>query len=322
MQFDDAPLPAALPVSVIIVTWNCEATLAACLSALEASRPASPARVICVDNGSADASTTIARAHGAEVVDLGTNAGFPRAVNAALPMCRSDYVLLLNPDVYLEPDTIATCLAVLERDATIGLAGANLRQADGRADLAAARRFRTLGLLAVETVGLTRLSRGWDRQYIPAWDRTTSRDVPCINGAFALLKTDLFREIGGLDESVFLYLEDQQLCRDVAARALRVRFVADAVAVHAGAAATRAARPDQQATAYLHRMDASIEIIRRIQGRTHARIAVILWTVRAVVGLTGAVIVRDAVLTRRYKAALSWLVGQLRRRRPPPPVPE
>jgi hypothetical protein len=303
------------------VTWNAEPTLAGCLAAIAASRPGSPDQVICVDNHSVDESVAVARSLGVQVLELASNVGFPKAVNAAIPHCRSEYVLLLNPDVVVEPDTIERSIEALRANDGIGLIGANLRQPDGRADLAAARRFRTLGLLFVETFGLTRLSRRLDRQYLPEWDRTTSRDVPCINGAFALLRTELLRQLGGLDETAFLYLEDQELCRRVWAHGLRVRFVAEARAVHAVSAATRAARPDQQAVAYLHRIDASVEIIRRVQGEAQARVALALWAIRVLLGLAGSILRRELVLAQRYRTALQWLAQQVRRRQPPPPVP-
>ena len=318
------PVPkvaATLPVTVVVVTWNCEATLAGCLAAVSRSSPAAPARVICVDNGSTDASRSIAAACGAEVVTMGVNAGFPRAVNAVLDECTSEFVLLLNPDVEVAPDAIATCVRALERQPRVGLVGANLRQPDGRPDLAAARRFRTLGLLAIESLGLSQLSRRLDPQYFPRWDRTDSRPVPCINGAFALIRTDLFRAIGGLDETAFLYLEDQELCRQVAARGLEVWFAADALAVHRVSAATRAARPDQQAAAYLHRIDASVEIVRRIQGAPYAFAAVAIWMGRCVIAYVAAVVTSDRTGRQRYASALRWLAAQVTGRRPPPPVP-
>ena len=313
--------PGRLPVSVIIVTWNCEGTLDGCLDALKGSLPGPPAQVICVDNGSRDSSAASARASGAEVVEHGTNLGFPAAVNSVVDLCAAEYLLLLNPDVVVAPDTISRCLDVLSGRPDIGLVGANLRQPDGTPDRAAARRFRTVGLLALETLGLPFIWRGLDLQYLPAWDRTSSRSVPCINGAFALIRADLLRSIGGLDETAFLYLEDQELCRQVAARGLGVHFAADALAIHDVSAATRASRPDQRAAAYVHRIDANVEIIRRIQGSAHARVAIILWASRAFIGYLISRARSDTDRRLRYSGALRWLARQLSGRRPPPPVP-
>ena len=75
-------------------------------------------------------------------------------------------------------------------------------------------------------------------------DRGQDRDVDAVNGAFMLLRTDLLRSLGGLDESVFMYLEDADLCRRVRDARLRVRFVAGAPAVHGGGTSTARGDPD------------------------------------------------------------------------------
>jgi GT2 family glycosyltransferase len=304
-------------VSVITVLWNAEPTLARCLAALGQSTV--DLDVTCVDNASHDGGPAVARASGARVIEMGRNAGFPAAVNAALPTCTADHVLLVNPDVEVEPDTIERCLEAL-RDHTVGLVGANLVRPDGTPDLPAARRFRRLSLLAIETLGLPRVHRRFDLQYLSCSERRQDRDVDAINGAFMLLRREVLVGLGGLDDSVFMFLEDQELCRRVRDLGLRVRFVASARAIHVAGAATGAARPDQKAVIYLHRMDASIELIRRLQGAQARRVAIGLWTLRCLLGS----VVRGTRSRRerdRYRGGLRWLRQQWGDRTPPPPVP-
>jgi len=327
-------VPAAVPVAgietdrelatplitVILVLWNCEQELAGCLRSLVGGADGITLQVICVDNASEDASVEIARNHGTRVLEMGHNAGFPRAVNAGLVEARGRYVLLLNPDVELGPGSVRRCLDELQDDHSLGLAGANLRRTDGSPDWAAARRFRSLPAIAAETFGLTRLSRRLDFQYLPRWPRTTSRDVDCINGAFMLLETALLRSLGGLDETVFMYLEDQELCRQVRDRSLRTRFVADAVAVHVGGASTQRSSAPRRTIAYLHRLDADIELVARLHGPTARLGAVALFTLRAAFGLGVGVASADADLRRKYVMSLRWLARQVPSRRPPPAI--
>jgi N-acetylglucosaminyl-diphospho-decaprenol L-rhamnosyltransferase len=278
------------------------------------------AEVICVDNASEDRSADIARDHGAHLLQMGTNVGFPAAVNAGLALATAPFVLLLNPDVELGPATIGRCLAALQRDPGVGMVGCNLRRVDGSPDWAAARRFRSLSAVALETFGLTRLTKRLDVQYFPGWSRSDSRDVDCINGAFMLLSTDLLRGLGGLDESVFMYLEDQELCRRVWGAGRRVRFVADAVATHVGGASTERASPGRRTVAYLHRTDADIEIIHRRSGPAARGAAIALFGVRAVLGLLVGVATANGELRSKYAATLWWLSHQVRARTPPPPI--
>lgn len=298
-------------VDAIIVTWNSAPDLPACLASLP---PA--VRPLIVDNGSADASVELARAARAVVLEIGTNLGFPRAVNLALEEVRAPFTLLLNPDVVLDPGCIERCLAVLEADPTIGIVGANTRQPDGRAEPPAARRDRRLLHILVETFGLQLLDRRLDRQMVH--DRSQDRDVDAVNGAFMLARSDLLRDVGGLDEHVFMYFEDQDLCRRVRDRGLRVRFVADAGAVHGSGTSTARGDAAARTRAYLHRIDADLELLRRY-GRPHEPpFAALAYALRCCIGLVVSIGRPDR--RHRYAAALPYALRQLRRRVPPPPV--
>lgn len=276
--------------------------------------------MLCYDNASQDGSADIAARAGSEVIRSSTNDGFPRAVNSLLPRVESRLVLLLNPDVTLNRDALTKSMRELD-DPNVGLVGANLRRPDGRPDPPAARRFRTVGTILLESLGFTRLWRRLDVQYYPRWDRSESRDVACINGAYMLLRTADLRDLGGLDESVFLYLEDQVLCDQIARGGRRVRFAADAIAHHVGGGPTEASSPERRAAAYLHRLDASLEIVRLRQGQHARRAATLVLMLRcsALYGLSRAQRNTDGVL--KYGSGIRWLNGQWRSRRPPPPVP-
>lgn len=308
-------------VSVILVLWNCEAELPRCLQSLLAESSRVPLQVICVDNASEDRSVATARAAGAEVVEMGANTGFPRAVNAGLERATAPNVLLLNPDVELHPGSLNRCLRELQHSHDIGVVGCNLRRSDGSPDLAAARRFRSLSGIALQSFGLTRLSKRLDVEFMPGWRRTTSRDVDCINGAFMLMRTEHIRRLGGLDETVFMYLEDQELCRRTWEEGYRVRFVADASATHIGGASTRRASAERQVLAYLHRTDADIELVARLHGSPARRVAIALFMVRALFGLTVGVISGNQAMKSKYGSTVRWLGRQVRHRVPAPPIP-
>ena len=298
-------------VDAVIVTWNSGPDLASCLAALP-----SDTRAIVVDNGSEDDAVDIARRHGAFVVALGENRGFPAAVNAGLEQVSTDVTLLLNPDVVLGPGTVARCQRVVRGDPTIGIAGPNTVLVDGRPEPPAARRDKTAVHILVESLGLTRLHPWFDRQTIR--ERRVDRDVDAVNGACMFVRTDLLRSLGGLDETVFMYLEDGDLCRRVRDAGYCVRFVADAPAVHGAATSTRRADTDAQARAYLHRLDADIEFVRRYGGPGAAGVAVGAFILRSAIGLFVSIVMPERRL--RYRRALRWTLRQRKGRQPPPPV--
>jgi GT2 family glycosyltransferase len=303
------PDPAV--VDAVIVTWNSGPDLPACLAALP-----SFVRPIVVDNGSADDGVAIARATGIDVVVLGENRGFPAAVNVGLERVTSDFTLLLNPDLVVGEGAVERCLDVLAHDSSIGLVGPNTVDSDGRPEPPAARKDRRAGHILLESLALTRLHPWFDRQTIR--DRSADRDVDAVNGAFMLVRTDLLRSLGGLDETVFMYLEDADLCRRVRDSGYRVRFVAGATAVHAGATSTSRGDTEAQARAYLHRLDADIELLRRYGRRGEAGVGVAAYLLRSVVGLVVSTRMKDR--RQRYASALRWTWSQRRGRMQPPKV--
>lgn len=304
------PGPTA-DVDAIVVTWNSGPHLEATLRSLPPS-----ARALVVDNASADDSVAVARRCGATVVEMGRNAGFPGAVNVGLGYVNAPLTLLLNPDLVLGEGTLERCVGVLEADPSTGLVGPATVTSDGRPEPAAARRDRRAWHILLESLGLVHLDRRFDRQMIH--ERSEDQDVDAVNGAFMLLRTELLRALGGLDETVFMYLEDADLCRRVRDAGYRVRFVADARAVHEGGASTAQGNPDAQVRAYLHRIDADIEFIRRYGARGESVLAILAFVLRTMIGLCVSV-VRPA-RRARYWAAVAYSLRQLPGRRPPPAV--
>src|SRR4051812_11060252 len=113
--------------SVVVVTWNSAEYLNRCLEAV--AKQTWPNReLVVVDNASSDDSATIAEARGARVIRNDSNRGFAAAANQGIRETRGAFVLLLNPDCFLEPSFIEQILG------SIGDAGAatgKLLLADG-----------------------------------------------------------------------------------------------------------------------------------------------------------------------------------------------
>ena len=224
-------------VSVIIVSWNVLEHLRRCLEALKESDVRS-LEVIVVDNNSSDATREVIPREFPQVrfISLGSNIGFPAANNVALPHARGSFVLLLNPDTEVEPDCIRRCLEAFDRDPKIGMVGCRLVSPLGDVQYECACNMPSIVDAASEALYLNVLlprHRLFGRQRMSYWDHASDRYVPRICGAFMMLRTDLLRDLHGLDERFFMYYEDLDLCARVG-REWEILYLASATTVHHG----------------------------------------------------------------------------------------
>ena len=223
-------------VSVVVVTYESAASIAAALGPLRES--AHVGRVVVVDNDSDDDSAALAAAAGADdVLVLEANLGFAAANNRGLRLCAGESVLFLNPDASISGEHIDRLVAALRSDPGAVAAGPVLEGLDGRLT-SGARRFSTVGnRLAVELPWFWRHDRFTSRQSEDTLERAEGTAVPVdyVWGAAVLVRRDFLDSVGGLDERFFLYHEDEDLGRQAHAAGRRVLLVTAARATHIGA---------------------------------------------------------------------------------------
>src|SRR5205809_7900612 len=152
------PDPAKPLVSALIVSRNSKEDLLRCLKAFFASADV-PMEAIVVDNASNDgspAAVTDAFPR-ATVLVQSKNLGYGRAANLGLERCQGRFVLLLSPDVTVDPQSAGRLADLLLRRPDAGAAGPRLEYPDGRRDPDARRAFPIPSTLFYQTVGLSKL---------------------------------------------------------------------------------------------------------------------------------------------------------------------
>lgn len=230
----DAAGACGAAVDVVVVTHQSAATLGAALDAVR--RAPRVNSILVVDNASCDDTRRVANEAGVTVVPNERNVGFAAGVNAGLPLCRSPYVLLLNPDAVLLPDDLDRLVRALQADKAAVAAGPMLVGESGRA-IVGGRRFSTpLNRL----FALAPVTRRWRHGRLgPEYPRgmAVSRQPATVDylwGAALLLRRDFLARIGGLDGRFFLYSEDEDLGRAARALGARMLLVPTARAGHVG----------------------------------------------------------------------------------------
>ncbi len=199
-------------VTAIIVTYNSQAVIGPCVEALQAQGVAT----LVVDNASRDQTIAIAREKGATVLACETNLGFGVANNHGAAAAETDWLLFINPDAVVQPEAVERFLEAVARYPEAGLFGPRIYEADG------SYFFQPRSILS------TYLKGNAGGKIVPSGDCC----VPALSGACMLIRRDLFQSLGGFDPGIFLFFEDDDLCRRVVDQGNPILYVHEAVVSH------------------------------------------------------------------------------------------
>jgi N-acetylglucosaminyl-diphospho-decaprenol L-rhamnosyltransferase len=194
--------------AVVTVIHDSDSELRGLLDSIERHLDPRP-RVIVVDSGSSDDGAGLARARGAEVVDLGGNLGFGAGNNAGIERVREPVTALVNPDVELLDDGLARLADLaLTRQA---LFVPRLLNADGTVQDSAHPLPGTLEGFVPALLPRPLLPPPLRRRYEP-WRSESPREVGWAIAACVAARTDLLERLGPFDSETFLFYEDMELC--------------------------------------------------------------------------------------------------------------
>jgi N-acetylglucosaminyl-diphospho-decaprenol L-rhamnosyltransferase len=209
-------------VTAIVVAYDSAHVLPACIDALKREGVG----VIVVDNASGDGSADVAAAHGARVIRNGANEGYGRGNNIGIAAAETPYVLIVNPDLLMGEGAVAELLAAGERYPGGVMFAPRISEPGGRVF------FQSWSLLSPAHLNHGRKGLG-----VPEGDAC----APFLSGACMLLRRDAFLAVGGFDPEIFLFYEDDDLCRRLAAKGSLIH-VHDASAMHQRGGSTAPAR--------------------------------------------------------------------------------
>jgi GT2 family glycosyltransferase len=166
--------------------------------------------------------------------------GFAYSANQGAKVGKSGYILFLNPDSRLYPDSLVKALRFLEGKGNqqVGILGIQLVDSNGVVHRNVAR-FPTPKSLFYQMLGLDRLFPGhFPSHFMTDWDHTDSREVDQVTGAFFLVRRLVFEEIKGFDERFFMYFEDLDFAYRAKQAGWSSYYLADAQALHYGGGAS------------------------------------------------------------------------------------
>ncbi|MGG1514071.1 glycosyltransferase family 2 protein [Paenibacillus oryzisoli] len=206
-----------MDLSILIVNYNtCELTLKA-LRSVFASKSSFTFEVILIDNASMDNSVLkiFAEYPYVHLIVNNENVGFARANNQGMEVARGRYVLLLNSDTEIQPDTLEIMLTLMENRPEIGASGCKVVLPDGSLDKACKRGFPSPSASFYYFFGLSKLFpkvKVFNQYQLGYLNSDEEYPVDCLVGAFMLVRSTTIQRVGMLDEQFFMYGDDIDWC--------------------------------------------------------------------------------------------------------------
>jgi len=237
---------APRPVAAVVVDYDTGDVLADCVASLESAGARS---IVVVENGSAGGARTALDRHrlAVPVVSPGRNVGYGAGANRGIAAVVGDrpgaagsprYVLVCNPDLHVHPGALDALVTALDDEPSWAVVGPRIMTAEGEV-YPSVRRFPSMLDAAGHALfALFRPGNRFSRRYRPPVPERRS-PADWVSGACMLVRTAAMEELGGFDESYFMFAEDMDLCWRAHRAGWGVGVEPAAVVTHAGGVARR-----------------------------------------------------------------------------------
>jgi len=211
-----------MDLSIIIVSYNVKEKLKKNLETLFTSRGDFSFEVFVVDNASIDGSSEMVEEFFPQVklIKNDQNLGFAKANNLAINRAGGDFILLLNPDMQVFPETLIDSLIFAKKNNQAIVSSCLLVDSDNKI-IKHIRRFpRLLDQLAI-ILKFPHVFPNIIRSYLYSdFDYNSAQKVDSVRGSFFMINKKSFQKISGLrlpllDERYFVWFEEVDFCRQV-----------------------------------------------------------------------------------------------------------
>lgn len=211
-----------MDLSIIIVSWKVKEKLRANLEALFNSQGDFSYEVFVVDNNSEDGSVAMIKEEFSQVKLIANteNVGFAKANNQAIKQCTGDYILLLNPDMLVNYDTLIKALYWAKKNQQATVSSCRLINDKGET-IKHIRRFPTLFDQLMVILKIPHfLPFVLNRYLFSNFNYDKEARVDSVRGAFFLINKKVWQEISNqelplLDERYFIWFEEVDFCKQV-----------------------------------------------------------------------------------------------------------
>lgn len=224
-----------MKLSVTLVNHNQKYFPRMCIESLRKSKVNFEYEIIVVDNASHDESLDyLEKEKDITLIKSPKNLGYGRAVNLAAENAKGKYILIMNVDITVQPDTLQKMVDHLDEHPEIGILAPKLVYHNGHTQ-ESCRRTMTLTDLIIKRTPLRHFppfKKRCDSYLMRDFDHDKTQEVDLLVGAFLMMPKHIFDEVKGFDERYFLFMEDFDLCRKTWQKGYKVVYFPEVEAVH------------------------------------------------------------------------------------------
>lgn len=219
-------------LSIVILNYNSGNFLLKCLESIEKNNKDLNLDIWIVDNDSKDESIASARKKFPKLNYIleKENQGFARGNNLGLKKVKNEFVLILNPDTEIFPDTLEYMVNFMNNHPDVGASTCKVELANGKLDPASHRGFPTPLASFLYFMGNDSL------YHLSNKNINETHEVDAISGSFFLTRKSILDKVGpaiaGFDEDYFMYAEDLDLCFKIKKAGYKIMFVPNVKIIH------------------------------------------------------------------------------------------
>lgn len=230
---------APVDVSICMVSLNCRKVIANCLLSIYASKPTVTFEIIIVDNASKDETLKFVEATypGVKLIRNQENVGFAQATNQGMQASSGKYILWLNTDTVLRPDSLVQLTQFMAEHPKVGIVGPKVLNGDGTIQNQCRRGFPTPWASLTYFSGLSKLfprSQFFAGYLLTYLDENEANEVDAVSGCCLLARREVLTQVGLIDGRYHSYGEDLDFCAEAKKAGWQVFFYPGAQITHYG----------------------------------------------------------------------------------------
>jgi GT2 family glycosyltransferase len=224
-----------MDLSIIMINYNTKKMTEQAVTSVFQCCPKIDFEIIIVDNSSDETQRYNLKQNGVRIFNHIENRGFGNACNFGAKNAGGRYLLFLNSDTIMHKGTLEQCVSYLDHHNRAGAIGERTLLGNGTLDHACKRGFPTP---ASSFYYFMRLDiRHPENRKFGAYrqtflDECSVGEVDAVAGSFLMMPSKIFQEIGGFDESFFMYGEDLDLCFRIKEKCYQVIYYGKASITH------------------------------------------------------------------------------------------